>query len=269
MSKIIDCITFFDNNFMFELRYNVLKKYVDYFVICESLYDHKGKKKKINFNWNEKYNKNKIKYFLLKKPFPKSNNRWQNQAVQREYLLKCVDFASPNDYIFFSDPDEIVKPEILKNFKLKKKYGIFLQDCFNYKFNLYNPHESPWEGTRVSKKKNLKSIDFLRQKVLLKNLKYNLLRIDKEKNIQVYRKAGWHFNNIMSVKKISLKLKTFAHKEFSGKKFSSPNIIKKKIKKKIDLFDRGYKFKSIKLDENFPEYIRKNKKKYEKFIIKL
>ena len=153
MSKIIDCITFFDNNFMFELRYNVLKKYVDYFVICESLYDHKGKKKKINFNWNEKYNKNKIKYFLLKKPFPKSNNRWQNQAVQREYLLKCVDFASPNDYIFFSDPDEIVKPEILKNFKLKKKYGIFLQDCFNYKFNLYNPHESPWEGTRVSKKK--------------------------------------------------------------------------------------------------------------------
>jgi len=33
MTKIIDCITFFDNNFMFELRYNVLKNYVDYFVI--------------------------------------------------------------------------------------------------------------------------------------------------------------------------------------------------------------------------------------------
>ena len=45
-------------------------------------------------------------------------------------------------------------------------------------------------------------------------------------------------------------------------------LIKKKISKKIDLFDRGYKYKSIKIDENFPEYIRKNKKKYEKFIIK-
>ena len=34
-SKILDCITFFDNNFMFEIRYNILKDVVDYFVICD------------------------------------------------------------------------------------------------------------------------------------------------------------------------------------------------------------------------------------------
>ena len=45
-NKIIDCITFFDNNFMFELRYNILFNQVDYFVVCESEYDHKGNKKK-------------------------------------------------------------------------------------------------------------------------------------------------------------------------------------------------------------------------------
>ena len=45
-SKIFDCITFFDNNFMFNLRYNILKDFVDYFVICESKFNHKGKKKK-------------------------------------------------------------------------------------------------------------------------------------------------------------------------------------------------------------------------------
>ena len=38
-SKIFDCITFFDYNFMFDLRYNILKNYVDYFVICESKFD--------------------------------------------------------------------------------------------------------------------------------------------------------------------------------------------------------------------------------------
>ena len=48
-NKIVDCITFFDNNFMFDFRYNVLKNFVDYFVICESLYDHKGNIKKKNF----------------------------------------------------------------------------------------------------------------------------------------------------------------------------------------------------------------------------
>ena len=45
-SKIFDCITFFDNNFMFNFRYNILKDYIDYFVICESIYDHRGQPKK-------------------------------------------------------------------------------------------------------------------------------------------------------------------------------------------------------------------------------
>ena len=45
-SKIIDCITFFDNNLMFDIRYNILSSHVDYFVICESKYDHKGNPKK-------------------------------------------------------------------------------------------------------------------------------------------------------------------------------------------------------------------------------
>jgi len=138
MPKIVDCITFFDNNFMFDLRYNILKNYVDQFVICESLYDHSGKKKKKNFILKSNYDKKKINYILIKTPFPKKNNRWQNQAMQREYILKKLKFASPDDYIFFSDPDEIIRPEKLKNFELKKKYGIFLQDCFNYKFNLFN-----------------------------------------------------------------------------------------------------------------------------------
>ena len=83
----------------------------------------------------------------MKSPFPKKNSRWKNQAIQRDYLLKKLKFVSSEDYIFFSDPDEIIRPEKLKNFKLKKKYGIFLQNCFNYKFNLFNKYESPWEGT--------------------------------------------------------------------------------------------------------------------------
>ena len=48
----------------------------------------------------------------------------------------------------------------------------FFQNCFNYKFNLFNKYESPWEGTRVCRKKNLKSIDFMRQKI--KSKKYKL-----------------------------------------------------------------------------------------------
>jgi beta-1,4-mannosyl-glycoprotein beta-1,4-N-acetylglucosaminyltransferase len=268
MRKIIDCITFFDNNFMFNLRYKILENQVDYFVVCESLYDHKGQFKDKKFIFKNDFNENKIKYILLDKPFPKKNNGWENQALQRDYLLDNLDFASEEDYIFFSDPDEIVKPEILNNFELSKKYGIFLQNVFNYKFNLYNRYESPWEGTRVSKKKNLKSIDYMRQKVKLKNLKYSLYRIDKEKNIEIFDDAGWHFNNIMTPEEISLKLKTFAHTEYSSERYSSVDVIKKKINNKVDLFERGHEYQVLKLNEDFPEYILENLEKYGEFIIK-
>ena len=265
-SKIIDCITFFDNNFMFELRYNILKDYVDNFVICESKFDHRGFQKPKNFIWKNSFDEKQIKYFFLEKPFPKNNDPWKNQAIQREFLLKCTNFADENDYIFFSDPDEIPDPNLLINFKLEKKYGIFFQDCFNYKFNLFNPYETPWEGTRVAKKKDLTSIDFMRQKIKSKNIK-KFYRPDIEKNIQIFKNAGWHFNNIMKPSQISLKLKTFAHKEFSGSRFTDVKVIGEKIKKKKDLFERGHVYKKISLTNKFPKFLLNNKKKFKKFIM--
>ena len=265
--KVFDTITFFRENFITNLRFEILNEVVDYFVICESKYDHRGKEKEINFKLLKDYNDKKIKYFLLDKPFLKNNSIWQNQATQREFMLQSLDFLDPDDFVFFSDPDEIPRPEILKNFSLNKKYGIFLQQCFNFKFNLFNKYESPWEGTRVCKKKNLKSIDFMRQKVKSKNLNYNFFRFDKEKNIEVFNDAGWHFNNVLTPEEISLKLKTFAHSEFADEKYSSIDNIEKKINQKIDLFGRGHKYQKVELDNTFPLYITENQKKFKKFLL--
>ena len=149
MSKIIDCVTFFQENFIFNLRYNIINEHVDKMVVCESKYDHRGDKKNLNFEFQKNYNKEKIKYLILDRPFPDQNDIWKNQAIQREFILENLDFADQNDYIMFSDPDEIPNPNTLINFELKKKYGIFFQKSFNYKLNLFNQYESPWEGTRV------------------------------------------------------------------------------------------------------------------------
>ena len=100
-----------------------------------------------------------------------------------------------------------------------------------------------------------------------KNLKYSFLRFDKEKDIEIFKDGGWHFNNIMSPKEISLKLKTFAHSEFSYKEYSDESVIKKKIDKKIDLFNRGHKYSIVNLDREFPTYILNNKEKFKEFII--
>ena len=101
----------------------------------------------------------------------------------------------------------------------------------------------------------------------IKNLNYNFFRFDKEKSIEVFKKGGWHFNNIMTPEEISKKLRTFAHKEFSKEEFSSPKIIKEKILKKIDLFNRGHNYKIVSFDESFPKFLQKNFNDYKDHIL--
>ena len=48
-NKIYDCVTFFDENFQLDLRFNILYDYVDRFIICESKFDHRGQSKNLNF----------------------------------------------------------------------------------------------------------------------------------------------------------------------------------------------------------------------------
>ena len=167
----------------------------------------------------------------------------------------------------FSDPDEIPNPLKLKDFRLKKKFGIFFQKMFTYKMNLFNKYETPWEGTRICKKKDLKSIDWLRHKVLYKNLKYGFWRIDKEKNIEIINDGGWHFNYLLKPDEISKKFKSLAETSWDDEKYYDEKTIKEKIEKKIDLFDRGHIFEHIKIDESYPDYIKNNLKKYSEWIL--
>jgi len=265
--KIFDCITFFQENMISNIRFEILNNSVDYFVVCESKFDHKGKKKKLNFRILNKKFKHKVIYLVHDKPFNSNNSAWENQAIQREFILKSLNNIDLEDYVMFSDPDEIPNPKNLKNLKLKKKYGIFLQKMYCYKFNLFNKEESPWEGTRICKKKNLESIDYMRQKILMKNLNKPFFKFYIEKDIEIFRNGGWHFNSIISPSEISKKLKTFAHVEFSKKKYSDIKIIKQNIKDHKDLFGRNIYYKKENLNKSFPEYILKNKKSLKKWIL--
>tara|TARA_B100001245_G_C22704973_1_gene343332 strand:- start:306 stop:629 length:324 start_codon:yes stop_codon:yes gene_type:complete len=54
---------YFDEDLVLELRLNTLDKYVDYFVIVESNYNHKGDERELRFNIDKfKKFKNKILY---------------------------------------------------------------------------------------------------------------------------------------------------------------------------------------------------------------
>ena len=64
--KIIDCTTYYSEDLMLDVRFNILNEHVSKFIIVESIYSHSGKKKKLNFDINNfsKF-KDKIKDLLI------------------------------------------------------------------------------------------------------------------------------------------------------------------------------------------------------------
>ena len=64
--KIIDCTTYYSEDLMLDVRFNVLNEHVSEFIIVESIYSHSGKKKKLNFDINNfsKF-KDKIRYLVI------------------------------------------------------------------------------------------------------------------------------------------------------------------------------------------------------------
>lgn len=260
-----------NEDLLLDLRLNVLEKIVDEFIIVESCYDHQGNKKKLNFNLNKfKKFKHKIKYLILKK-FPQNMSNWERENYHRNYIVRGLNNAKDEDLIMISDLDEIPNISNLDIFK-NKKFTVFSQKIFYYRFNLLDNTNKNWYGTKVCKKKYLKSPQWLRSR---KVKTYPFWRLDKKiwsilndgVKWNIINEGGWHFSYIMNEKNIINKIKSFAHIELNKEKYLNINLIRKKILKKKDIFDRSIKLKKIKKENILPNYLIKNKKKYSKFFI--
>jgi len=267
--KIFDCITFFNENDLLYLRLNILDKFVDYFVICEAEEDHRGNKKKLNFEINKfKKFESKIIYLVVKK-FENCKRSWDRQDYQRDYLINGLTKANSNDIILFSDADEIPNLNNFMSFfeKNSEKIGIFNQKVFYYKLNLQVLDYKIWEGTRVTKKKFIKSFSWLRSHVRLKNLKYNFWRFDKFKKIYEITNGGWHFSFLGDANSISSKIKSYTHSEYDKEKFTNIQNINERILNNLDPYDRNKTLKKTTIDRNFPEYLLNNIDSYKDWII--
>ena len=97
-------------------------------------------------------------------------------------------------------------------------------------------YKDVWEGSRVSKFKNLKSFSWLRL-IAKKNLKYSFFRFDKFKKIKVLNKAGWHFSYLNTPELIEQKLQSYTHhREYDLNPIGIENI-EKRIKNKESVYN--------------------------------
>ncbi len=291
--KIYDCFMYFDEDVVLDLRLNTLNKFVDYFVIVESKFTHKGDKRKLKFDQKkfEKF-KEKIIYLVyetepeglleIKDPINDHGSYIMNALLrensQRNFILEGLKSAKDEDFILISDVDEIPNLENIDLNTFKEKIIQFRQEMFYYKFNLKLPNLI-WTGTKGCKKKELVTPQWLRN---IKDKKYPSFRIDtifsKTKYISVrfIDDGGWHFSNIKSAKEIEYKLKSYLHhREFDINPLKTQeieNIIERKqaiydlkVDKRVNKIGNGSKLENYPIVK-LPLYLQKNKKKYTEWI---
>ena len=72
--KIFDCFMYFDEEIVLDVRLNTLNNLVDYFVIVESKYTHKGEERNLKFNYERfKKFKDKIIYLVYDENYHNTN----------------------------------------------------------------------------------------------------------------------------------------------------------------------------------------------------
>lgn len=270
--KIYDCIIFFDENFLLDIRFNILDKFVDYFVVVESNKTWQNNFKKFNFDF-KKFKKFTSKIIYVKvKDMPSGNNPWIRENFQRNCIMRGLVNSKDNDIIMISDADEIPNPYKISEFNSKRKYCVLEQKLFYYKLNLLNVTHPNWYGSKICLKKYLKSPQWLRN---LKIKKRPLWRIDKIKLNYVIENGGWHFSNLKSPQDLLYKYKNLCeykddHVFFNSidEKFLDQKVIKYNIDNKLDIIGRDCEYKKIKIDSSFPKYIYDYQKKFKSWIEK-
>ena len=255
--KIYDCFMYFDEEVVVNVRLHTLNEFVDYFVIVESRFTHKGDPRELKFD-HKKFQKfrDKIIYIIDEEVYPQTHeirtedsendrstklifNAAYRENGQRNLIAKGLKEANDEDLILISDVDEIPKLSGLNFKSIKEKIILFKQDMFYYKFNLLLP-DLIWTGTKACKKKNLISPQWLRN---IKDRKYSFFRIDtffsktKFTSIKIISDGGWHFSNIKTPKEIEFKLKSYLHHREFDENPLSVDQIDKIIKNKLAIYD--------------------------------
>lgn len=251
--KVWDCFTYFNEKELLDFRIHHVYPYVDKIVIVESNRTYAGKPNEPNFDISEYgWASDKIIH-LVTNLDEHPPNRWFNEAKQRADVADGYKDAHPDDIIFFSCVDEIIKPEIYASIHNAGEvlYTLSL-DNYYYYFNGRDVGDKPDHPMPI---------------VFTKKLIEGSLHEawERRAGYPVIEHAGWHFSYLGGIDRIKEKLSAYSHAENDTPQVRDAlemNIINGK-----DIFGRpDHRFEFVEIDDTFPEYLVKNQEKYRDLI---
>lgn len=259
--KIIDAFIFYNEIELLQYRLEILYLYIDYFIIVESTHTFMGYEKKSYYLENKELFKkyeDKIIHILIsdfphKQPYVNIYNahQWYNERYQRNEMKCGIDKLlneekiSDKDYLIFSDVDEIVDPERIKEIKNSNHIitiSKFEQDLYYY--NLKTKYSEKWYRVKILTVEKFKELYKIYGNATIENIRNEIIVDD------VILRGGWHLSFFGNKEFIQNKIKHFSHQELNNSIFTNEEYIQKQINDQTDLFSRNITFYKINIDEN-------------------
>ncbi len=252
---VIDICTYNGEEELWDIHYNVLKDYVDEFIVLEFDKTFSGKKRWISMPWHPnafKYPKMHHIFFSEKdygkyrelaesSPNTQGAEHWKLEFMQKESIKDALKHLKDEDVVILGDVDEIVDPEIVKMVppwpvKLKLKvYTYFLNNRSTEAF--WGPVMARWGD--------------------IKDKCLNHVRTSAQKTDGY---GGWHFTSMGGPVSLRKKLED----SYTQESYATPEVLNNleyNINNGKDFLGRAFSFQED--ETEWPEYLKENKKKYE------
>jgi beta-1,4-mannosyl-glycoprotein beta-1,4-N-acetylglucosaminyltransferase len=251
--KIIECMPFFNELDLLEMRLEITSEYVDYWIISESNKTFSQIEKPMYLKENIDTRFSKFKDRIIRIEYDCNNGPWQNEHESRDCIGRYVlENFEQDDIIILADCDEI--PDYRKidfNGSLPA-----IPEIKGYYYYL---------NCKQSLDFKIVSIFYVE---LLNSTPMHQLRGCGGKDARIIENAGWHWSFLGGSEKIAEKIRAYAHQDLNLPEYSSIEKIEERLENLTDVFDRGIGYHIVDIDDSYPDYIINNQEKLKKYIIK-
>lgn len=255
---IFDCFPFNGEFDTLEIRFNILDKHVDKFVIVEGTETYSGKWKPLY--WAER-NKDRFEQWEDKVIFVAVQGYRDDEIdnlvtdefnyalpffrafYQKECLRKGLSSAKDDDVVYYGDVDEIWKPQ-------KVDDRVYNLEQLNYCYYLNNRSSEQWVGTVVGK------WGVMRQKTF---------KHWRATHTYVLPNGGWHFTSMGGLDQVRHKLESYDHQEYNTEE--NKTLLEERVKNGEDYLGRAYDwlgnpFRYTVDESELPTYLLEHKDLY-------
>lgn len=234
-SLIFDCMLFFNELDLLEIRLHELSNVVDRFVVVESTWTFSGHPKPLVY----RENRDRFRGFsdrivhVVVDDLPSGDDHWARERHQREAVARGLAEALPNDIVMLSDVDEIPRAEAVQLLAQASLPAGFVQPVYYGWVDVISTAPDShrrWIGTRAVRMRDFTDANAVR------NLGEGLATI--------LDPGGWHFSYLGGSESVRLKLQSYSHQEFNTPEIA--NDFERLVRSGLDPFGRsGYQFERV------------------------